>query len=378
MDLANIECQLAQAQMSRYLAGDQLPEDTVVQLEKHVSSCPNCSAAAEEKKISLVEMLAQSQANPVEPPEIDVAPEPNIRAQAAPAEDPLALSDDAVAAALRALEEMPEPAEAAAKTDDVPADEPEEGECEAAPKKKFKLALPIADWKQLAAKNAKPMLFGFLLGAVLIGMSAFVKSPTAMLGKKVMASDTAKEPTEDASESKDSSEKKSKKHHSSEESDTHADSPKTPDHHSESAVAANPEHESKPAAKQHDPVQDQLTAASSGVQEYAVAKDDGTMVHKAYIGEKPVPNPPEHAAAKPAAKPAAKAEAKPAPKPAPKPVVKPAPKPVQKAPVYKKRAVHRAPVRVHRTRATHRSHHSSQKDHHRDLKPGQGFVKVYD
>lgn len=47
MQVQNVECHLAQAQLKRFLAGEELPEDLLVDLEHHVSNCPDCRHAAE-------------------------------------------------------------------------------------------------------------------------------------------------------------------------------------------------------------------------------------------------------------------------------------------------------------------------------------------
>ncbi len=46
MPVKNVECQLAQAQLQRYMAGDQLTKEVLSSLEQHISSCEPCRADA--------------------------------------------------------------------------------------------------------------------------------------------------------------------------------------------------------------------------------------------------------------------------------------------------------------------------------------------
>lgn len=57
MQVHNVECQLAQAQMNLYLAGESMDEDTVAELERHVGECEQCRVTLQQKKRSLQSML---------------------------------------------------------------------------------------------------------------------------------------------------------------------------------------------------------------------------------------------------------------------------------------------------------------------------------
>lgn len=46
----SVECQLAQVQLKRYLAGEDLPEELLADLESHLKSCKKCLAFARAKK----------------------------------------------------------------------------------------------------------------------------------------------------------------------------------------------------------------------------------------------------------------------------------------------------------------------------------------
>ena len=378
MEIENLECQLAQAQMSRYLAGDTLPEDTVQQLELHIGSCPACSAVAAEQKISLEEMLTASKASPVVAPELEVVA-PNIREGVAPAID-----QDVINAAMEQLESAPEPEPAVAA---------EETPEEAPAKKKFQFpALNLAALREVAAKNFKPLLIGFALGAVLIGMGAFAKKPTDLLGKKVseVHEEGEKEKTEEEGSKKKDSEHSEEEEHSTDEktsdeehaapaedesshgkdeaadtthegeahgeqakdedkADEHASSEKEPDAKHESEPETKPKHAASEGKKMSE-----AHAANEGVQEYEVAKSDGHVVSKKYDGQVKV-------GSKPVTKPAAKAQ-------------KPAPKVTAGHGAKKSASTKRRTYRPRAKRSTTAPKTQSPKN----LKSGQGYIKVYE
>lgn len=57
MQVKNIECQIAQAQLRRYLTGEELPNTIVTDLETHLRHCPECMAAAQTLRESLKGVL---------------------------------------------------------------------------------------------------------------------------------------------------------------------------------------------------------------------------------------------------------------------------------------------------------------------------------
>lgn len=57
MAVQNIECQIAQGQITRYLAGDSFSPDTAVELRSHIADCSDCAAVLESKKAILMGML---------------------------------------------------------------------------------------------------------------------------------------------------------------------------------------------------------------------------------------------------------------------------------------------------------------------------------
>lgn len=64
MSVQNIECQIAQGQITRYLAGDSFPTAVVTELEKHIADCPNCQEIVNQKKAMLQAMMRMQNAAP--------------------------------------------------------------------------------------------------------------------------------------------------------------------------------------------------------------------------------------------------------------------------------------------------------------------------
>src|ERR1044072_5749255 len=58
MQLQNFECQIAKAQIGRYVAGDSLSADTVEQLEAHIAKCPDCKQNLAERRAVLQAVLS--------------------------------------------------------------------------------------------------------------------------------------------------------------------------------------------------------------------------------------------------------------------------------------------------------------------------------
>jgi hypothetical protein len=54
MQVQNVECRLAQAQIARYLAGENLPDDTIQELERHLARCAGCREALAVRRQALV------------------------------------------------------------------------------------------------------------------------------------------------------------------------------------------------------------------------------------------------------------------------------------------------------------------------------------
>jgi len=75
MQLQNFECQIAKAQIGRFVAGDKLSDEALQQLEAHISKCQDCQQSLAERRAALQAMLGPQEAPP-EPPskaKIDIA-----------------------------------------------------------------------------------------------------------------------------------------------------------------------------------------------------------------------------------------------------------------------------------------------------------------
>lgn len=57
MAVQDFECQIARAQIGRYLQGDALSSEALDQLEDHIAECPGCKGVLTERRKALQEML---------------------------------------------------------------------------------------------------------------------------------------------------------------------------------------------------------------------------------------------------------------------------------------------------------------------------------
>lgn len=155
MPLKNIECQLAQGQLNRYMGGDGLSESALEQLESHIRECEDCAVYLDEKKRALQAMVAPIA--PSSPPKEGSIP-------------------------THAVVEFP--------------DEPKPANAFMATLAKKRATLDRAV-QPVAASNTptasqhtpssfvKPLMYSLGLAAVLIGMSTLMKDPTKLLGDRV-------------------------------------------------------------------------------------------------------------------------------------------------------------------------------------------------
>ncbi|HVT11899.1 MAG TPA: zf-HC2 domain-containing protein [Fimbriimonadaceae bacterium] len=58
MQVQNFECQIAKAQIGRYVAGDRLSDEALEQLEAHITKCPDCKQSLAERRAALQAMLS--------------------------------------------------------------------------------------------------------------------------------------------------------------------------------------------------------------------------------------------------------------------------------------------------------------------------------
>ncbi len=157
MPVQNIECQIANAQLGRYIAGEGMAAEAVRQLEAHVSNCPDCKRTLEEKRTALVATLEGTTAVSHPAPAVET-PKPR------PATTRLSPSASRLAQALvaKAAAEAPAPRPAPA-----------------AP------AIPAEPVKPKVNTPWKPIAYSGALALVLIGMSYMSKSD--ILGTKASA-----------------------------------------------------------------------------------------------------------------------------------------------------------------------------------------------
>lgn len=161
MPAKNIECQLAQGQIGRYLAGTDMSSEAVSQLELHIAECPDCTAFVDAKRQSLQE-LAQTRRAAVSIPETPAATEskPAVQTQSSG-------GSSAVGRAL--VEAIRQKADPLAKETILESSrEPQ------VPRRTY--------WKALGYSAA--------LGAVLLAMSHLAANPTALFGDRVGAGST--------------------------------------------------------------------------------------------------------------------------------------------------------------------------------------------
>ena len=62
MQLQNFECQIAKAQIGRFVAGDLLSDEALRQLEAHLACCPGCKNNLAERRVALQAMLTPDEA----------------------------------------------------------------------------------------------------------------------------------------------------------------------------------------------------------------------------------------------------------------------------------------------------------------------------
>lgn len=149
MPVQNIECQIAKAQLGRYLQGEKMDAEVVRQLEEHVATCPHCKEELAEKRNSLLAALSQRE-EATHP-----APEAVFREEPSPSKNliqALQRQQQASAAKAATTEDAPQTAVAS-----VPVKNP-------------------AFWK--------PIAYSVCLGVVLIGMSIVGKNGVNILGDR--------------------------------------------------------------------------------------------------------------------------------------------------------------------------------------------------
>ncbi len=175
MQVENIECQIAQAQIGNFLAGSGLSQDAMEQLEDHIAGCPGCKAVLNERRSELKAMLTGQKA---------VVDFEKI------AQEAEATKAKSIATALRkkSLQQMLEPAPAPAP---VPTPKVEAPVAKAVTAVVEETAPQVADAKTKSEKKpnqVKSLIYSLALAGVLVAMSLFSGNIAQILGPKLSES----------------------------------------------------------------------------------------------------------------------------------------------------------------------------------------------
>ena len=158
MPAKNIECQLAQGQIGRYLRGEHISAEAVHQLESHIADCSECTETLLQRRQAIVSMMGDKLPTRAVVEVPDPQPEPE------PAPKPVTPSASArLVAALSSVNKQP----------GVEA-KPNAG----APEVKPAVKKPLL---------TKPILFSLGLAVVLVAMSYYSRSASALLGPTASA-----------------------------------------------------------------------------------------------------------------------------------------------------------------------------------------------
>ena len=161
MPLLDVECQLARGQVSRYLEGERLSENAIVQLEEHLNECPNCVDFFEAKKTYL-KRLSELDAAPAPTHAVIEVLEAEVGEEASEEPSPQAKSlIEAILKHKTHLDKVVKPAGSAIDTNDSPK--------------------PSRD----LTAYYKPTMYLVGLALTLVLMGIFMKDPTRFLGDKV-------------------------------------------------------------------------------------------------------------------------------------------------------------------------------------------------
>ncbi len=154
MRVRNIECQLAQGQVRRYLNGDPLSDVAVEQLEDHLGECPDCNEFFQDCKQELIEDKAES----------EIEEEVYAPAQSSASSEISAVPRflvDAIRQKRETLDKVVKPIATHAVINDV------------------------REERQSFKSYTKPLAYSIVLAGVLIAMSTFMRDPSRVLGDRV-------------------------------------------------------------------------------------------------------------------------------------------------------------------------------------------------
>jgi len=164
MAVKNLECQLAMAQLRRYLAGAALSDDALEALEGHLALCPDCQREVADRRSELV-VSGQSNA-----PSHAVVNLPN----------PQVIQHQQQAA-------LQTPAVALATENAKPAPKPKNAKQETGPKQSIGMKLLQSGlnqpWIEKIPGGAKTFLLSVGLAGLLVAMSTLSQNPKSWLGE---------------------------------------------------------------------------------------------------------------------------------------------------------------------------------------------------
>lgn len=169
MSVVELECQLAQAQLQRYLAGAGLEPDVKKGLEAHLTECEACRIEAKVLREKLRQRVAQAE------------PSATAAVNMAAVHMPAPASKSAqLLKTLNLLSPASGPQKAAAPTKKAPA-------------KQAPAHTPSAATPQGATKNWKPLLWSGALATLLVLMS-MIQDPSRLFGARAIETKPAMAP----------------------------------------------------------------------------------------------------------------------------------------------------------------------------------------
>lgn len=223
MAIQNIECHLATVLMKRFLDGENLPQEILNDLERHIKVCPSCRAIVNNEKVSLEEVLD--------------GPKPKkgfaaILQKFSPA--PVQTPAYAGAGASSALLQVSQ-----VKVSSTPPG-------------------------MAAFKNPKVLMLSGALAVVLILMSTILRDPTRMLGPKATNGLTAATDQKEESKAEATSEEEhsEEEHVTTDEGSTSEEHATTDEHGEENFIPTDDAHtadESHSAEEKNGPIKDEHT-----------------------------------------------------------------------------------------------------------------------
>lgn len=200
MSVANLECQIAQAQIARHLAGESLMPEVLADLEAHIESCASCAADLERRRAALQAMLGGSRAAAESVPR--KAKARNRRSPDEPTVEPGSLVGDKPVPDASAFEIDPQDLEEFRRfMQQKRGSSTGRAAVETQPPKRRRRwagidflrsvpGLPGDEGLEPPRKPGlfvKPLLYSLALTGILIAMSTVLRDPTTLFGERAIA-----------------------------------------------------------------------------------------------------------------------------------------------------------------------------------------------